>query len=542
MAKTLKDVMVPTRSGNHICLDVFLPDGDGPFPAVYAQSPYLKDAVAVLPHHNMYRKVETGPIDFYTDNGYAYVLADAPGSGKSEGDWALWDKNEQDAMCDVIDWIAEQDWCTRKVGMIGESYFAISQWLAAVNRPRNLACIAPFDGLTDPIRDAFYHGGVPCRFVAPWMHEIRNANNLDYGFNPINFDPLALIQDENLYPDAWKERSTFWRIDQIEVPVFSIGNWAMAGMHLRGNLSAFKSLKSPKKLLVMDGHNMHTPQVIFGSVEFHQTFLLPWYDHWLKGIDSGVMDGPPVQLFVPGTGEYRQEDDWPLARAENKRLYLSGGRANALESLNDGALVWDEDLIEEGSVDLEYPRADWAGGPIVFGPSGVPNTTAGVMTFTTGILEEDIEITGPMKLVLYASSDQLDTDFILRLSEQMPPPPPLAPIMSTFEPPFNIVSKGWLKASRRKIDRDLSTETELHYTLDEKEMLEPGRIYKFEIEFVPACRVFKAGNRIRLELKNADSPTTELLLAHINTFRAGADTYYYEGEHKSHLVLPVVSS
>ena len=175
-----------------------------------------------------------------------------------------------------------------------------------------------------------------------------------------------------------------------------------------------------------------------------------------------------------------------------------------------------------------------------FGPSGPPNFDPArrVLTFTTAPLEKDLEIAGPIKLTLYASSTQRDTDFVIKLCEQYP--------QSSDErakgvnPAFQVVTKGWLRASHRALDEKHSTEMEPYHLHTQPEPLKPGEVYRFDISIEPNAFQFKKGNRIRLEIVNGDSPITDVLWTHYyQPNKIGQDTLWHSAKYPSALILPV---
>ena len=174
-----RDVRIPTRDRGFVAADVYRPAGAGPFPALYAVSPYGKDNVD-LPAIPAFRHRETGDIAFYVTHGYAYVHADTVAPVISTfGDWAVLAKAEQDDVY-TIEWIADQPWSSGRVGMIGESYYAIPMWLAAPGKPPHLTTIVVYDGAVDLYRDALYHGGVlPVGFLNRWHTNTRALTLLD---------------------------------------------------------------------------------------------------------------------------------------------------------------------------------------------------------------------------------------------------------------------------------------------------------------------------------------------------------------------------
>ena len=179
-------------------------------------------------------------------------------------------------------------------------------------------------------------------------------------------------------------------------------------------------------------------------------------------------------------------------------------------------------------------------GVVGFGPGGPPafDPARRVLTFTTAPLEKDLEIAGPIKLVLYASSTQKDTDFVIKLSEQVPQP--AEERAKGINPQFQVVTKGWLRASHRELDAKRSTEMEPYRSHADPEPLKPGEVYKFEISIEPNAFLFKKGNRIRLEIANGDSPITDVLWTHYyQPDKIGQDTIWHDEKHPSALILPV---
>jgi putative CocE/NonD family hydrolase len=244
-------------------------------------------------------------------------------------------------------------------------------------------------------------------------------------------------------------------------------------------------------------------------------------------------------LYVSGADEDRQFDEWPPGEATDVSFYLAGGSGRPRYSLNDGLLREYTDASEGGAGEscYEYPDPQWHLGTATVTSLGIPNSVARILTFSTPPLEVDLEVIGCARLELYGSSDQPDTDFIVRVADEAPRPNTLHPELPT---PAVTVSKGWLRASHRQLDEQLSTERRPYHTHTDPEPLTPGHIYRFDIELMPMAHVFKAGHRVRLEIANGDSAVTEGLFSHYYTPKAGTDTIHHDFQFPSCLVLPVL--
>jgi putative CocE/NonD family hydrolase len=223
-----------------------------------------------------------------------------------------------------------------------------------------------------------------------------------------------------------------------------------------------------------------------------------------------------------------------------RSFYLGAGPSGSVHSLNDGALLDDAPAAEAAPTSYRYPDPGWVAGVVGFGPGGPAagfDPARRVLTFTSAPLEADVEIAGPIRAVLYAASSQTDTDFFLKLSDQVPPPPGAPP---GGNPAFEVVSRGWLRASHRALDPATSTQEVPRHPHDRADPLVPGEVYRFDISLEPQAYRFRAGHRIRLEIVNGDSAATEALWPHFyRPDRIGTDTIFHDAARRSCLVLPV---
>ena len=258
-----KDVHVTVRDGIAIALRIYRPEGSGPFPALLAASPYRYDNNE-LPAYPLFLWRETGPIEWYVEQGYAYVHMDVRGSGFSEGEFGFMSRAEQEDLYDVIEWIAAQPWSNGRVGGIGQSYYCMLQWFMGIQNPPHLACLGAYDGLTDPYRYMGYPGGIEGMFIPYWFNASVRASNLF----PANKDhPREVTRDLILdwqrhpfYDDFWKERSAFEQLDKIKVPLFSIGVWAKQDLHLAGNIAGYHKAERREEAR----HHRHADGVLVG--------------------------------------------------------------------------------------------------------------------------------------------------------------------------------------------------------------------------------------------------------------------------------------
>ncbi len=536
-----RDVMVVMRDGVRIACDVYRPAAPGRYPVLYGVSPYLKDSV-YLPTMSVYRYRETGDIAGWVSRGYVYVHADARGSGQSDGIYQMFSAAEATDLYDMIEWCAAQPWSTGKVGMIGESYYGMVQWVAAAQNPPHLTCVAPYDACADLYRQFAFKGGVYFTgFQNHWYsNSVRNRAFFDYPERPRRADYLShdYLLDHAHHP-AFDE---FWQARQadlasIEVPVFSIGNWAGTISHLLGNIQGFMQSRGPKKLLI----NVGDPQLIFLEPQIEEQ-LARWYDYWLKGIDNGIMDEPPVRIFIRNGAGYRDEPDWPLQRAQPRRLFLAPGPSGAAESLNDGKLTWEPPAAAAAPTSYTYPDRAWTfpgTGTSVRSAMGLLHTTRKILTFTSEPFGEDTEVTGPVVLNLWAASSAADTQFCVKIMDLAPLTEEVARAIKVLDvaAPARQVTEGWLRASHRALDPDRSTELSPYHSHASPEPLEPGTIYPFAIEIWPTSWVFQKGHRLRLDIAALDQQG-QYYLGHLRA----TDTIYHDPDHPSHLTLPVIPS
>ncbi len=235
-----------------------------------------------------------------------------------------------------------------------------------------------------------------------------------------------------------------------------------------------------------------------------------------------------MRWYVGGTDEVRSNEAWPPRGIRYRELYLRKGPGGAVQSLNDGILS--DSPGEDAPTEFNYPDPGWRMGVVGLGPDGRPDPARRVLTFTTEPLDSDLEIAGPIKLELHAASTREDTDFIVKLSEQY------------AASGYQVVTKGWLRASHRALDKKHSTEYAPWYTHAKPEKLKPGKSYRFDIAVMPSAHRFRKGSRVRLELANGDSSVTEFVFAHeYAPWKVGRDTIYHDAKRPSRLLLPVLT-
>lgn len=523
-----------------IAVALYLPaDAVGRLPTLLAASPYRFDN-NIAPAVPLFLWRETGPIEWYLEQGYAFVHMDVRGTGRSGGDYRYMDAREQRDLHEVITWIALQPWSNGKVGGIGQSYYARMQWFMATQAPPALACIAPFDGNVDTYRNSAYTGGIPGDFPGQvWFNGTVRTINQYPASGPsrlIEWDYALAVRQHPTYDDFWHERCAAEQLHQIRVPVFSIGVWRKVDLHLNGNIVGFERSGGPKKLLVFASANVHAAVQDYSSVAFHAQYLLPFYDRFLKGLPTGYEEQPTVRYYTGGSLQLRTADTWPPADIQVKRLYLAPGPAAGISSLNDGALQAEAPVSPGSSTAYDYPDPGWRMGVVGAGPDGKPDPVRRVLTFTSPVQDHDVEVCGPIKLVLYASSTCTDADFFVKLSEQLPGPENAA----EANPPYQIMTKGWLRASHRRMDPERSTELAPYYTHTDPQPIAPGEVYCYEIAVMPTAHCIRRGSRLRLELANGDSSVTEYVFTHeYSPAKVGRDTIHHDERYPSHLLLPI---
>jgi len=538
-----KDVDVPVRDGARLKADVIRPDAPGRFPAILNLGPYQKDKLWVPPGDlaekpNALMNWETINPEWWVPKGYAAVRVDARGTGKSPGQGEPWSLQEALDFHDAIEWAAAQPWCSGAVGLAGISYFAINQWFVANLEPPSLKAIIPWEGFADLYRDALYHGGILNQFMTNWFvtHLCHHLIGRAYRNNPDTFRENTLWKWVRNNLDTGVFEQAQW--EKITLPILSAGNWSGMGLHLRGNTEAYlRAASRHKKLRIHSGTHVHPFYTEEGRRE-----QLRFFDHWLKGIDNGVMDEPPIRLFIRhgrGRGEWRDEHEWPLARTRWTKFYLDLSDPSADAAANVGSLVADKPAQEAS-------RTYFASGLSKGGSSSASSTflASGAMQAGMGIslltppLAEDTEITGPAAAVLYVSSSTEDMDLFLTIRNIDPAG---NDVWEVGQQGQNVpVAKGWLRVSHRELDPELSLPYRPYHRHHRRLYLEPGEIVRVEVEIWPTSMVFRQGHRIRLDIQPRDGVGSVHYTHYHADYNSGTNTIHAGGDRESYLLLPVI--
>ncbi len=510
------NVYVPMRDGIKLSVDIYYPEREGRYPALLSVAPYMKGIQQQPPYYA--HAVEAGATYYFVPKGYIHVIVQARGSGFSQGEYNLLDIKEQQDGYDLVEWIAQQPWCNGNVGMLGLSYYAMIQYRIAAQRPPHLKCIAPFEGATDLYRDFCYQGGLfDGGFVANWGVDVVLQcvwpGHIDGKLPPANwFADLAYRPGDGPY--YW-ERSVWTKYDKIDVPSLNmVAN--LSSHHSRGQLDAYSKIKAPKKLLVVP------PVGFFGHLRFLlnkplNEYMLRWFDYWLKGIDTGIMDEPPVAVFDPVTKEWRYENEYPLARTEWRKFYLHSNPAGSADEPPYG-------LISSTAPGSEKPDKYMV-------PESTNKLRVGkpVLAFSTPPLDEDLRVWGPLNVVLYGSSTSRDTAWFINMGDVGPDGTPA------------LLTSGFLRASYREVDTAISDPGRPFHPFQNPVLLEPGTVYEFQIELTPVFHTFKAGHRIWIQIASDDLAHYSAPASDIQAMPMPAENaVYHESAYPSHLILPVI--
>ena len=453
---------------------------------------------------------EIGVVSYIVSRGYCHITINARGTGKSTGTRLFqFSSGEQKDLADTIEWVASQNWCDGNVGMVGMSYFAAMQYFAAAARPPHLKAIFPYLGFTNFYRHFAYHGGAfQSDFFSFYYSLVGSTQKLSVSptvrhllsyvldrraiqaFITRIFLPMRPRLTKSLHPEeSWmrdfatlafdqKYDSEFYReksatlvLEEIDIPVCIGTNWGNPGLHMMGAFEAWHRIRSPQKKMFIG------PAEPLWPWENYQDELLAWYDYYLKGIENGIGELPPVRYWLQGAKCWKSASDWPLPDARKKRLFLAPrSESNLVEH------QLREEIPDSGSLSfVAIPRG-------MIYPKELEKYETQVLSYVTEPFEKDTEVTGPVRLHLALSSSAIDTHIIARITD-------LSPEGKTHK-----LSFGWLQASHRRVNLDLSTVTEIAHDHSSPEALIPFEAVVMDISLTPLANLFKVGHKLRLEI------------------------------------------
>lgn len=463
-----RDVAIKLRDGVTIYADVFRPVGDEACPAILAWSPYGKEiggqmlddvpmrSGVPLSATSGLEKFEGPDPAYWVAHGYAIVNPDKRGAYMSEGNLLYWGHEDALDGCDVIEWIASRPWSNGKVGMSGNSWLTVSQWFIAAERPEHLAAIAPWEGFCDHYRESGTRGGIP----APEFPEMI-AETFASAHGMLEDQPRMIVERPFMC-DYWEDKAA--RVENIEIPAYVVASYTNS-VHTHGSFAGFRRMASKEKWLrvhnTSEWFDYYTPE----NVEDLRRF----FDHYLKGIDNGWEQTPRVRLSVlnPGGTDIvgRTEEEFPLARTQYRKLYLSAADSTLCTTLPDQQAVseYQSDSVRH-EVTYRYR------------------------------MEKPTELTGYMKLHLWVSApDHDDMDLAVRVEKLSRDGQSLPDRTGNI-----IAATGLMRVSMRQLDEARSTEAEPYYTFTTEQKLKPGEIVPVEIEIWPMGLYFNEGEMLQL--------------------------------------------
>lgn len=562
------DVEIPMRDGTLLRADIYRPDDCGRYPALLVRTPYLKDRMPT-------RWGELSPIRL-AKAGYAVIWQDTRGCGASDGEYNFYFDQGDDGY-DSCEWVAEQPWCDGLVGGYGHSYYAYTLLAMAAKKPPHLVCIAPFMQSCYPK----YSGGfLPNALHAEWL--VKQANRY---LGRMEEGPWK-EECRRILAESTKDlRAQYYFIPEIDIPAMQLTKHFPYMEEYRIKVEKYDSPEGPAvEGRPIDLSQVTTPALMYAGLydtsskngpfenfitltqmnpnssvrEGTRLVVGPWnhgtrfepnqgalgfgnangelldinehlrrfFDFHLKGIDCGFGNSAPVRIYILGKNEWRDEQEYPLARTQYTDLYLrSRGKANT----PDGA----------GVLSVRPPEEDEPGDMIVYNPQNpapdrVPGGCAGsiqdwsrvegmrddILIYSTPVLEKGIEAIGIFKVLLEISSDCPDTDFVCRLTDVYPDGRSLN------------ITEGAVRAS--------------YNNTYNRHLLRPGEVRQVTVNLGNSSIYFKPGHRIRLQVTSSSFPmidrnhNTGNRIGTDSELRTAHNTVHHNRVYASKLILPVI--
>ena len=520
-----EDVAAEMRDGIRLMTNVFRPAQPGKYPAILSLAPYGKHSYP--PDKQFERIPNVGPLPFseytgwempdpvyWVPNGYVVVGADCRGTNQSEGDhFAHFDPQISRDFHDLIEWIAEQEWCDGNVGSNGVSYLAATQWLGASENPPHLKAAIPWEGFNDFYREHVTHGGIP---DTNFYREIWGRRmNSQTGF--ISRDATA--------EDSVKEQKSrplldeFWRakhpdLTKINTAILAVASWATAGLHTRGSVEGYKQASSENKWLYGHGRKEWETYYAREGLELQKRF----FDCFLKGQENGMRETPRVRIEVRDyfyDGRDRYFDDFPVPETDYRPLYLDAANG----SLNGFPVV--------DQARTRYSAQKTA--------SEVDSTT---WEYT---FEHAVDVIGHMKLKLWVNAegaDDLDLHVAIKKFDKHG--------NEVYFPDFQhiengLAASGWLRVSHRELDEEKSTPWQPWLKHERLLKLGPNEIVPCEVEILASATGFRSGEKLQLIVQGYDIIDVFNRFKHEETVNIGHHVIHTGGEYDSHLLVPAVT-
>ena len=514
-----RDLLVPMADGVRLSANVFRPASPGQYPAILSATPYDKNK---LPDRTMMLFMRLAGVRFGTLNcsrwagfeapdpiywvgqGYVVAQADVRGMHASEGSAGVLRDQDAADYAAFVAWAAAQSWCNSRVGLLGVSYLAMSQWRVAALRPPALKAICPWEGVTDLLREFAYQDGIPETSFIPtwWKNRMLRGRNPRF---PMAEDFPADLARHPFDDDYWAGKRP--SLEKIDVPALVCASWSDQGLHTRGSFIGYERISSTHKWLFTHGRRKW--ETFYGSEAV--AVQTAFFAYALKQQPSAMDGVPAVRLERRRAGyqaDVRAEPAWPVAAARPTPLYLA---------------------VPTMTLTLERPKTA--------GIASYDSTARDGRASFSYTFDHDTELTGGMRLKLWVSApDAEDLDLFATVHK----------LDKTGREIFfcgyngfarDCVAKGWLRATHRELEPALSTSLRPWHAHRRAEPIVPGQIVPVEIEVLPSSTLFEAGSTLRLDIQGHDAARYPSF-THARSVNRGKHRLHCGAEFDAQLVVP----
>ncbi len=520
IAQGATEVIAEMRDGVKLAGNLYLPAGAGPFPCIVQRTPYGKDAMFASP----------AGAKKYTDAGYAYLVQDVRGKGRSEGFYQAFINDAFDGY-DTIEWMAKQNWCNGSIGITGASAMGYTSLLAATMNPEHLKAAYVVVAPSSRVTGSFIGGAFKQKDSGDWSRGQGISEEV-------------IARNAASYPASsyWERTEIGEQRKFIDIPIYQYGGWY--DIFNEGNVRNFMYLQhegpqgargNQKLEMGPFGHGALSGDLEYpngggiGNAQGGADSEIGWWDYWLKGVDNGIMDEPPVKAYMMAAARKGKASpknrwvsfgDWPPAPAQTSYyLHADGSLSTRAPKAAASSKTYNFDPKKPvqtiGGANLTFER-----GPMDQRPIG---KRADYLRFETPALESDVVIAGPVTMDLWAATDGPDTDFMVKL--------------------VDIYPDGY---EAIVLDSALRTRYRNGRMPDDIEMMTPNAPEKLTIDLWDTALTFEKGHRIAVHVTSSNAPRFDV---NPNTgenpgpnakTRVAKNTIYMDAEKPSAIQLPVI--